>query len=221
MSQTVQHDLAFLHTAQAHVERFTQLVSKAAPQLRVRHEVKPELLALAQDVGNSHPSVLSKVHAAMREAASSGAKIVVCTCSTIGGLAEQIGMHAAFQCQRIDRAMADTAVLTGPRILVVVALPSTLRATTDLLRQSANSLGRDLSLQTLEVVGAWENFMRHDYAAYAKCVADSVRQHEKNYDVVVLAQASMQDAVEQLAELGKPVLASPQLGVERALLCFK
>ncbi len=220
MSQGVQHDLAFLHTAQAHVERFSQLVEEARPLLRVRHEVRPDLLSLAQDIGNTDPLLQAQVHAAMRDAASSGARLVVCTCSTIGDIAEQFDLQANFACQRIDRAMADTAVSAGPRILLVVALASTVAASTQLLRQSAKRLGKEIHLTTLEVSGAWAHFLAQDSSAYADTIAQSIRSHEKDADVIVLAQASMQSVAAQLFDLKKPVLASPHLGVERALQLF-
>jgi hypothetical protein len=221
MSEAPQHDLAFLHTAHVHIDRFDQLVRKSATCLRVRHEVRPDLLELAQTVGSGHPDLVRQVHAGMREAASSGARLVVCTCSTIGAIAEQFGMFATFQCQRIDRAMADAAVAAGPKILVVVTLASTLRGTNDLLQQSSNSLGKVVSLHSLEVNEAWPHFLAQNHAEYASTIAASIRRFSAGYDAIVLAQASMQAVVPLLHDLGAPVFSSPQIGVERALLHFR
>jgi hypothetical protein len=71
------------------------------------------------------------VNAAMTAAASNGASMFVCTCSTIGGVAERTSTNGQFVAVRIDRAMADKAVNSGPKILVVASLESTLGPTTD------------------------------------------------------------------------------------------
>ena len=79
------HDIAFLHTAEVHVETFGKLVADIAPEIAVRHEVRSELLAYARENGVDARLSLD-IQQALKEAASSGARIVVCTCSTIGGL---------------------------------------------------------------------------------------------------------------------------------------
>ena len=45
------HDIAFLHTADVHVRTFDGLMADAAPDLRVRHGVRPEPLTSAQTAG--------------------------------------------------------------------------------------------------------------------------------------------------------------------------
>jgi len=91
----VRHAIAFLHTAQAHVATFERLLGEAAPGLSARHVVRDDLLADARAVGVCDPALVARVHAAMQEAASGGAKVVACTCSTIGGIAEQRRRTAA------------------------------------------------------------------------------------------------------------------------------
>ena len=77
----------------------------------------------------------------MREAASDGAAVVACTCSTIGGIAERTATGGAFTAQRIDRAMAERAVRAGPRVLIAAALESTLEPTTALILSTAAQAG--------------------------------------------------------------------------------
>ena len=77
--------IAFLHTSPIHVETFDRLVYAANPTLQVEHVVAEELLAEAQRVGADDPALVERVHNAMVNAASTGAAIVVCTCSTVGG----------------------------------------------------------------------------------------------------------------------------------------
>ena len=209
--------IAFLHTSPVHVETFGRLLHTADPTVEVDHVVAEELLLEAQRAGADDTSLIKRVHTAMVNAASNGAAIVVCTCSTIGGAAERTPTDGSFIAARIDRAMADRAAALGPRILLVAALESTLRPTAELLYESAAALRTAVKLEQLLVPGAWSHFLRGDRTAYVEAVAEAVRPAASSANVVVLAQASMAPAAELLGNLGIEVLASPMLGVQGAL----
>jgi hypothetical protein len=80
-----------------HVQTFERLVHGIAPELEVRHLVMEELLSDARIVGIDNAELVRRVQQAMREAASDGATVVVCTCSTIGGIAEKPPPAAPFR----------------------------------------------------------------------------------------------------------------------------
>ncbi|MBX3707194.1 MAG: hypothetical protein KF911_11250 [Pseudomonadales bacterium] len=209
--------IAFLHTAAIHVSTFDALVDAAAPGTRVEHFVRPDLLAAAQSVGHDLAHLAEHIHAAMRQAAAGGARVVVCTCSTIGAAAEATRTTGRFRALRIDRAMADAAATSGPDVLIVAALESTLRPTRALVEDSARRLGVAVQPRSLIVPDAWHLFEQGDLDAYTNAIADCVRRALPRPNVVVLAQASMAPACERLQDVGVPVLASPALGVAQAL----
>jgi len=216
----MQHELAFLHTSAVHIATFETLMQELAPGVKVHHHVDASLLSAAQQLGVADATVVDSVHAAMQDAAASGARLVVCTCSSIGGVAERMSGKASLQTARIDRAMADRAVALGPRILLAAALESTLIPTTELLQESATALSTPVSISNLLIDGAWEFFLQGDSGAYRLAIANAIRQALQNdaaIDVVVLAQASMATAVLELRDLDKEVLSSPRLGVVHAL----
>jgi len=209
----VPHPIAFLHTAQAHVPTFERLLDETAPGWVAHHMVRDDLLADARIVGVADAALVARVHAAMHEAASGGAKVVVCTCSTIGGIAENTPTGGRFKALRIDRAMADRAVRTGPRVLIAAAVESTLAPTTDLVLSAASDAGVRVEPTQLLIADAWAHFETGDVARYAQTLAVAIRAAATSADVVVLAQASMAPASALLADLGIEVLSSPALGV--------
>ena len=209
--------VAFLHTSPVHVQTFDRLVKAADPALRIDHIVDEALLSDAQRVGVDDPVLIRRVHQVMSQAAADGATVVVCTCSTIGGIAERTPSQPGREFARIDRAMADRAVRLGPRILVVAALRSTLEPTAQLIAESAAALQAAVAVQTLWVDGAWPHFERGDRGTYIGTVVAAVRAAPRSFDVVVLAQASMADAADALQDLGVEVLTSPRLGVQALL----
>lgn len=210
-------DIVFLHTSPVHVETFERLVRDEASGMTTHHIVVEALLADAQTTSTDDPHLIARIHRAMLDAADYGAPVVVCTCSTIGGAAEHVPTDGRFLAMRVDRPMADLAVRSGPRILLVAALESTLAPTTRLLNESATALGRRIEIRTLFVGDAWVHFERGDAVAYVRTVAAAVRQACVAIDVVVLSQASMAGASELLVDLGVPVLSSPRLGVCAAI----
>lgn len=211
-------DIVFLHTSPVHVVTFAALLEQAGAGVQAAHIVDETLLGRARMSGASAPEVVRDVQAAvLRAARSTGARIVVCTCSTVGGAAERTATGGAFLAMRIDRSMAERAVALGPHVLIVAALESTLQPTSDLVQDCARTLDCPLQIETLLVADAWRLFEAGDTAAYLVAVVQAVRGALPGPGVVVLAQASMAPAVALLGDVGVEVLASPPLGVQAAL----
>ncbi|MFJ5679408.1 aspartate/glutamate racemase family protein [Streptomyces sp. NPDC093097] len=213
--------LALLHTSPVHVPVFDALRDADAPGLPLRHLVRPELLAGARESGPD--GVAEEVAEALGEAARAGARAVLCTCSTLGPVAEAAGPAAGLPVLRVDRPMAAAAVAAGPRIAVLAALESTLAPTTELIAEEARRAGRPARVHQVLVPGAWERFEAGDRAGYLAAVADAARRERDSgrADVLVLAQASMAPAAEHLPADGRPgrevpVLSSPRSGLRAA-----
>lgn len=198
--------IGLLHTAQAHVATFDALPGA----YDVAHVVRPDLLDRAR-TGGALEELESEVRGAVADLRAHGAEIIVCTCSTLGPIAERLGVL------RIDRPMMQEAVLRGPRIGVVVALESTLRPTLDLLEEEAQRHHVDPVTEVRVVPGAWDAFASGDVEGCHALVAETVRELADHVDVVVLAQASMAGAADLLHDVSVPVLASPPLAVAAAV----
>jgi hypothetical protein len=217
----MQKHVAFLHTAPVHVATFGRLMSESDASVRVEHFVQEALLVQAQ-CKDADPKLLQeRVQVAMREAASQGASVVVCTCSSIGAWAEKTATLGQFSAVRIDRAMADQAVRSATPIWVVAALESTLGPTTSLLQESAAAFGVQVEIKHL-LVQAWPFFEQGDTTAFIHAVVSAIQAVDPVGDAVfVLAQASMAPAEPILKGLGIAALSSPRLGVQSVLAGLK
>ncbi|MFG3248796.1 aspartate/glutamate racemase family protein [Streptomyces sp. NPDC048187] len=208
--------LALLHTSAVHVPVFDALRDAAHPGLELRHHVDAGLLERARREGPD--AVAGAVASLLRRAVADGARAVLCTCSTVGGVAEAAGaaVGVGVPVLRVDRPMAAAAVAVGPRVLVLAALKSTLAPTAALVEEEARYAGRPVQVRTLLVDGAWPRFEAGDTEGYLRRVteaADSVT----GADVIVLAQASMAPA-RDTTRARVPVLASPEPGLAAAAL---
>ncbi|MFF1560650.1 arylsulfatase [Streptomyces sp. NPDC058279] len=199
--------LTLLHTSPVHVPVFDALRDRNHPGAVLRHLVVPELLERARTHGPA------SVAADVRDALAGTDGPVLVTCSTIADVAEGLAPGFGRSVLRVDRPMAAEAVRTGPRIVVLAAVESTLGPTVELLEQEAT--GRAVSIRTHLVAGAWERFEAGDTAGYLARVARAADAVE-GADVIVLAQASMAAAAE-LTSTAVPVLASPATGLAAAL----
>lgn len=204
--------LALLHTSPVHVPVFDALRDEAHPGLELWHLVDEDLLERARVDGPA--AVADDVRARVREAVDRGARAVLCTCSTIGGVAEEAAAGAGVPVLRVDRPMAAAAVAAGSRVVVLAALESTLRPTVALVEEEAGRAGRSVEVRTVLVEGAWERFEAGDSAGYVRRVADAA-DAVTGADAIVLAQASMAPA-ERLATTPVPVLSSPRPGLATA-----
>ncbi|MFI1469103.1 hypothetical protein [Streptomyces wuyuanensis] len=217
--------MALLHTSPVHVPVFDALRDRHHPGLRLRHTVDGELLALARSHGPD--AVAGAVRAALAGAAGGGADAVLCTCSTIGAVAERCAGDMGVPVLRVDRPMA-AAAAAHRRIAVVAAVDTTLGPTValigeELARQEPGAGGRtgertasdgSAKVRTHLAEGAWERFEAGDHDGYLDAVAAAV-DAVRDADVIVLAQVSMAAAAARTTT-SVPVLSSPRPGLAAA-----
>lgn len=207
--------LTFLHTAASHVPRFAALAAELAPDVQVRHAVHERLLEEASARGRVDEALEAELYGVF-EALACEAGVILCTCSTLGAAAERYDGQFGARVLRVDRPLAQAAVVQGTKIAVVVALESTVGPTQRLLEEAAFSAGKVVRLETVYVPTAWEHFERGEMERYLLLLAEAVDEVALRSEVIVLAQASMMGA-EGWMKTRKPVLSSPRVGLEAAL----
>lgn len=215
--------IAFLHTAPGHVATFGVLMTDMAPNIPVRQTVKADLLEAARQAGGMTPEIAALAREALEDLAANGARVVVCTCSTVGGCLT--GMNGADvqgpRFLRIDAPMAQAAARIGGRILVVATVEESLASARDLIERTAETEGRAVNVRGLLVPDAWPLFAAGDRTGYRRTVVAAVRAAAGDVDAVVLAQASMATAADELSDLDMPVLCSPRAGVSAAIATWR
>jgi hypothetical protein len=208
--------IGFLHTADVHVATFDRLVSERAPTADTVHDVRVDLLDSARRHGLTDPAIEEGIAQSIANLERQGADVIVCTCSTISGLAERPPVPSRPPVLRIDRPMAASAVRAARRIAVVAAVESTIEPTLSLLREESVSAGADVEIESLPCFDAWPLFERGDLDGYHRFIAAHVDVIDASYDCVVLAQATMAPAAALVAEPER-VRSSPIAAVEAAL----
>jgi hypothetical protein len=212
--------LTFLHTSPVHVATFDRLLLELDPRIPVRHLVEETLLEDARSAGAITPQLAQRVHKTVMNAFAADAAVVVCTCSTLGGCAEQTSDNRDRTVMRIDRPMAERAVTLGKRIVVVAALATTLEPTRQLLLTVAEAQGKQIDVIDVVSPTAWAAFEAGNTTQYLHDIAATLRQAASSGDVIVLAQASMAGAIELCQDVTIPILTSPRIGAEAAVKAY-
>ncbi len=190
--------ISCLHTAEVHVATFGELIDGA------RHVVREDLLAQARKDGID--AVRNEVATLLHDLVQDGP--VLCTCSTLGPLVDEL---ANAQLVRIDRPAMEQAVDAGGEVVVAICLESTRDATLELFDEV--SAGRATAKLVL-CDQAWPHFEAGDMAAFAAEIQRALSGQGKR---VLLAQASMAVAADGLRKSGYDVFTTPQAAAEAVI----
>lgn len=201
--------IAFLHTTGVLQERFEKLVRKFDKDIPIQHFVNEDLLSYALEKGEVDMVTFKKEVAAIQRLQPT---LLVCTCSTYGEAADSLdGVY------RIDMPIAEYLVSKYTKIALVYAAASTKGVSENILKRQAELLGKDIEIQLVDCVAAWQYFEAGDKEAYEQAIADEIKKTEQHVSAVFLAQASMEGAVRFLENFSKPIYSSPEFGVESYL----
>jgi hypothetical protein len=203
-----------IHTVASLPETFGRLCDELLPGVEVEHVVDESLLRDTLQAGELTEEVRSRFLERAARALAGAPDAVVLTCSSVGPAADGTAVG------RIDRAMADWAVRIGARIGVAATVPTTLGATSDLIRRAAAEAGRRVELRTELAEGAFRALGEGRGDEHDRLVRAALERLAGWADAIVLAQASMARALGGAGEIeaaGRrvPVLTSPRLGIER------
>jgi hypothetical protein len=207
--------LTLFHTTASNETLFRGLLAEMGPEIPARHVLAADLLDRATAEGRVTADIAVEVKSRMQAALDDGARMLLCTCSTLGTCADEMNDPRVL---RIDRAMARQAVAQGGRVLVAACVASTLEPTLKLLRESAPETTQ---IETLLMADLWPHFQAGERVLYWQGIAERLRERASAYDCIVLAQASMAGAADLLSDLPIPVLSSPRIGLEAAVAAYR
>jgi hypothetical protein len=207
--------IAFLHTLSANQTLFDLFIASSGLEKRVsiRHYCAPKLLQHASEVGiDDELAAMVEQQIVLLE--EQGADWIICTCSSIGALAEQAKTRFA-QAMRVDRPMAIEVSQSG-HIKVLVALETTIIPTMNLLAEYDADI---VQRATVEVIPkAWPDYLAGDNEAYLTTIVQYINDHCENDSRIVLAQASMAPAILHLDQATRQrILTSPSLCLDYLL----
>jgi Asp/Glu/hydantoin racemase len=214
--------LAMIHTVGRLEPLFADLATELGPDVEISHVVDEDLLGEAIAAGRVPEATARRLERRVDRAVEGGADLVLVTCSSMGPVVDSMAARG-MPVLRVDEALADRAIELGSRIGIIATLATTLEPTTELVRRRAEIAGHEpgsVKIVSRLVDGAFGALKADDPATHDELVRAGLRELLPLVDVIVLAQASMARVAATLDadDTGDtPILASPRLGVERAM----
>ncbi len=200
--------LTFFHTAAVHSDTFDGLRDRFAPGVAMHHNIRSTWLKEARN------GISAALKTDIRKEVAEARRPVICTCTTIGPVAETAGAI------RIDQPMMQEAAQHDGPVLMAYCLDSTRDPSSELLQSALLTAGNDAEIQYLPLLHLWHLFEAGDIQAFEKAIARDVVNHVTNGTTpgcVVLAQASMAGAAAWIDIEDCPVLTSPELALRAGL----
>lgn len=145
-------------------------------------------------------------------AKNNGSDGVLLACSSIGEAADISRKVLNIPLLKIDEPMADLAVEKGRRILVLGTVKSTLEPTSKLIESKKKSDNQ--TIDCLLIPNVFELY-GVDRELHDRKIAEVILENKEKYDVIVLAQASMANAVSYAEEVKDKILTSLPLGLKQ------
>ena len=208
--------IAMIHTVAGLVPTLDALARREMPGCEPFNILDESLLRNTIREESLSRATMRRLAQYVWSAVDGGAEAVIVTCSSLGPAVEAARPLCPVPLFRIDEGMALEAVSRASRIGVLATLPTTLGPTGDIIRTSAAITGRT-GCEVTEMLceGAFERLSCGDREGHDKMVVEGFRRLAPKVDLIVLAQASMANALVPLGPEpeGVPVLTSPDLGM--------
>lgn len=203
--------LAILHTTPATIQSLTALCNRLLPGVKVNHYLDDGILQQMNAEGCISTGVRYRFQSLIALAAASKPDVILSACSSVGGMLEEARELFSIPLVRIDEPMARNAAAKKSNIVVCATVKSTLEPTLMLIHRYADPV---IKVESLLVAEAGELLSGGDKEAYLSLVASCLTGAAERCETVVLAQASMAEAVQRMPEaLQSRFLTSPETGI--------
>jgi hypothetical protein len=207
--------VVLIHTSPVSLNDLKALFKEIVPEVEMVNIIDDSLLDEVKKVGHITPAIISRMNAYVQVAKTMQPDLIFNQCSSVGEAFDLARRQAECKTLKIDEPMAEKAVSLGSKIGVVATVASTVQPSSDLVRNTAKRLGKDVCVTEYLVDGALDILMSGDVDKHNELVINAIKKAEDENDVVVLAQGSMTAILPLLTDIRKPVLTSPRLAVER------
>ena len=209
--------VTIIHTSFVSVEMLSRLFAELVPEVAVHHIVDDTLLPEIMASGRVTDTVIKRFCAYAVQAEAAGADMIFNQCSSAGPAADVAKQMLRIPLLKVDEAMAEEAVTLGSKIAVVATIGTTLRPSTELIRKTAEQKKKKVDVDSILLTEAYEAlFLQKDAKTHNRIILSKIREIEKSYDVICLAQGSMVTLLDDLKDVSVPLLTSPRLGVLKA-----
>ena len=208
--------VAVIHTSFVSVDHLKSLFQELMPQVKMINMVDDSLLAEVMAAGQVTPGIVKRMCNYVQQAEGLGVDVILNQCSSVGEVMDIARKMVTIPIVKVDEPMAEKAVSLGKTISVIATVKSTMKPSVGLVEKTAERLGKDVVVKPCLIDGALDILMKEgNREKHNQMVISEIERVEGESDAIVLAQGSMALLLPLVQHIKKPVLTSPQSGVER------
>ena len=205
--------LTILHTTLATTTTIPAMIRELYPdEFDIVNVLDDSLLNDIKCSGRMSASVIERFIQYACIAKNNGSDALLLACSSLGKAADIARELLDIPLYKIDEPMADQAVESGNNILVLGTVKSTLEPTSDLIRSKRKS--QEQSVTCILIPDVFELY-EIDRERHDQKIAEVIQEHWNTYDVIVLAQASMANAIQYITQGREKIVTSLPVGLKQ------
>ena len=205
--------LTILHTTLATTTTIPAMIRELYPdEFDIVNVLDDSLLNDIKCSGRMSASIIERFIQYACIAKNNGSDALLLACSSLGKAADIARELLDIPLYKIDEPMADQAVNSGNNILVLGTVKSTLEPTSDLIRSKRKS--HEQSITCILIPDVFELY-EIDREQHDQRIAEVIQEHLNTYDVIVLAQASMANAIQYITQGREKIVTSLPLGLQQ------
>ena len=218
----MERKVAVIHTTVVTCDGINSRLKALVPDAEVMNIVDDSLLNDVKKEGMLTKEVTRRLLTYALEAQDWGAELILNACSSVGEGVDVIRHILKIPYHNIDETMARSAVEKGEKIAVYGTVKTTLEPSARLISHIAEAEKKKVVVDSYLASDAFEALtVEKNQEKHNQILEALIRDKGKQYDVLVLAQASMSVLIPCLADITKPILSSMDSGVEAAAKALK
>lgn len=187
--------LAIIHTVNWYnksvIEPFANPWLKVNPDVEIINIMDDSLLTESLAHGGPNEAVMRRMVHYYLAAESTGADVLMCSCTTMGPCTRVARKMIAKPVFNIDEPMAVEAVRAGKVIGILATVPTSAPATRELLNIEAGSQGKEIVMKTVINEQAFKHLLAGEIDRHNEMVCDELEKLQKEVDVIALGQISL------------------------------
>ena len=218
----MERKVAVIHTTVVTCDGINSRLKALVPDAEVMNIVDDSLLNDVKKEGMLTKEVTRRLLTYALEAQDWGAELILNACSSVGEGVDVIRPLLKSPYLKIDEPMARFAVEKGEKIAVYGTVKTTLEPSARLINRIAEAEKKKVVVDSYLASDAFEALtVEKNQEKHNQILESLIRDTGNQYDVLVLAQASMSVLIPCLADITKPILSSMDSGVEAAAKALK
>ena len=218
----MERKVAVIHTTVVTCDGINSRLKALVPDAEVMNIVDDSLLNDVKKEGMLTKEVTRRLLTYVLEAQDWGAELILNACSSVGEGVDVIRPLLKIPYLKIDEPMVRSAVEKGEKIAVYGTVKTTLEPSARLINRIAEAEKKKVVVDSYLASDAFEALtVEKNQEKHNQILESLIRDTGNQYDVLVLAQASMSVLIPCLADITKPILSSMDSGVEAAAKALK